>query len=155
MCSPGRRPMDFCADAITRWQHSSHLNAQSEQTPPRRIAIVSGEDELHGPVLRGAPKADALATGVCVINPVGSETEHKWFLLWHPGRRQSRMRRKWSRKGRLSLLPSWGIASVASARVLRVLYAHGRPRSRSDSATQPSHTDTPAAPLPSFTETSL
>lgn len=81
--------MDFCADAITRWQHSSHLNAQSEQTPPRRIAIVSGEDELRGPVLRGAPKADALATGVCVINPVGSETEHKWFLLWHPGRRQS------------------------------------------------------------------
>lgn len=108
VCSPRWPSTHFCADAITRWQHSSHLNQSKQTAAPDRHCFQ--QRLTTSSFTPGSERSvETRGTGlwcVCVINPVGSETEHKWFLLWHPlkGRRQSPTEAQIDhKKGRLSL----------------------------------------------------
>lgn len=79
-------------------------------------------------------KQGETASVVCVINPVGSEMEHKWILLWRPhGGAQT------NQQGGRSTLSLVCMCVCVSLHELCVVCG---PRYDSESAKQPPHGDT-------------
>lgn len=128
-----------CPDAITRWQHRQahiciHISRKYTimQSPLFPVKIDYTMLNTRKPAERR--KQGETASVVCVINPVGSEMEHKWILLWRPhGGAQT------NQQGGRSTL---SLVCMCVCVPLHELCVVCGPRYDSESAKQPPHGDT-------------